>query len=156
MKSAVCLVAGKIVWITLKRKTARYSAGKRNVFRKRNTNLLSAFHLFSGLAWLPFSFNWSPFEFRLNTFGLPSRSIMCPEPSLATARLIPLNEKRIGCILLGSITPPAPHTKLISFWRRNINHSARSRNRLRSQSIFASQALRSRLAWERPKADRSI
>lgn len=70
-------------------------AGERKDFRRLKTNSLSGFHLFSGLAQL--SFNQRPLSLRsrLNTFGLPLRSVMYITPSM------PLSfECSQDCILL--------------------------------------------------------
>lgn len=52
-------------------------SAERKYFRRRKTNWLLAFHLFDGLALLALSFNFASL-LRLNTFGLPSRSVCMP------------------------------------------------------------------------------
>ncbi len=71
---------------------------------------MSLSHLFDGFALLAFSFSLSSSEFRLNTFGLPSRSVCVP--------CHPYSHE-LSVKVYASMTRRAPHTKLILFLKEN-------------------------------------
>lgn len=93
-------------------------------------NLLSEFHLFSGLAQLSFNHRPSAFRFSSNMFGLPSESVMYVVPSMPLPAQI-----GAGLYFICDLKSASTAYQVFSFLKQNINYSAKNLSRSRSQFI---------------------
>lgn len=118
---------------------------KRNDWRKRKTNSLSAFHLLSGLALLLLSFSLASLLFRLNTLGLPLRSVIICHAIFKHCPSSLQDTKDYGLYIIWDIEIHQHHIpSIFLFSRQTIYCSARSLSRWRSEYIFANLVLGSR------------
>ena len=115
---------------------------KRNDFRKRKTNSLSRFHLFVGFAQLLSSQKPSSFRFTLNTFGLPSESVLYAAPSISPPAQMPIG-KGATLYFIREQDSASVAYQVNFFLRQNANHSAESLNRPRSQFTLAGKVSKS-------------